>query len=107
MDYFPQVWGDLDLIGWELRTGVFSQAVAVPGNLLRNLCMLRWLWIGPRHSQVAPSFSSSAPESGAARQRALLIWLLVSLTLLPLAGCQGCWSGSGSTAKKQTPEEEL
>jgi hypothetical protein len=37
-------------------------------------------------------------------QRAFCLWLLVTLCLLPLAGCGGCWSNE--SAKKLTPEEE-
>ncbi|WP_145086758.1 hypothetical protein [Anatilimnocola aggregata] len=51
---------------------------------------------------IAPTQHASAAT---ARQQALLVWLLVTLLLLPLAGCQGCWSSTASN-KKLTEEEE-
>lgn len=51
----------------------------------------------------------SAPLSSTAAQHAFLAWLLVTLWLIPLVGCQGCWSSSANPngKKKLTAEEEL
>ncbi|WP_254510545.1 hypothetical protein [Anatilimnocola floriformis] len=38
---------------------------------------------------------------------AFLAWLLITLGLLPLAGCGGCWNSNPQSAQKKTPEEEL
>jgi len=60
-------------------------------------------------SSPQPFSSDSSPRPGfslTAAHHALLAWLLVTLWLLPLAGCGGCWS-SNPQAKKLTPEEEL
>ena len=40
-------------------------------------------------------------------QHTFLTWLLVTLSLLPLVGCGGCWSSNPQNAKAKTPEEEL
>lgn len=50
---------------------------------------------------------ASNPISLTAAQHAFLAWLLVTLWLVPLAGCQGCWSSTGPNGKKLTAEEEL
>lgn len=59
-----------------------------------------------RHSRTQTTLTPSSPLffSSLARERAFLLWLVVTLFLLPLAGCGGCWSSS--SAKKLTPEEE-
>jgi hypothetical protein len=56
-------------------------------------------------SKPAPAASSVTPLT--AGQHALLAWLLVTLWLIPLAGCQGCWSSTPPGGKKLTAEEEL
>lgn len=51
--------------------------------------------------------SAPAAISLTKAQHAFLAWLLVTLWLIPLVGCQGCWSATGPNGKKLTAEEEL
>jgi hypothetical protein len=61
----------------------------------------------PRTGVSSASFASRPRSSSlSAAQHALLAWLLVTLWLVPLVGCSGCWS-SNPAAKKLTAEEEL
>src|SRR5688572_23244402 len=61
------------------------------------------------HPSGSPSALSISPPGRPAlstAQHALLAWLLVTMWLVPLAGCQGCWS-TAPPPKKLTAEEEL
>ncbi len=63
---------------------------------------------GPLRTVVSAAglASPSVSHSLTASQHALLAWLLVTLWLVPLVGCSGCWSSTPAN-KKLTAEEEL
>jgi hypothetical protein len=61
----------------------------------------------PQTGVSSASFASQPrSHSLSTAQHALLAWLLVTMWLVPLVGCSGCWSSTPAN-KKLTAEEEL